>query len=42
LQLREAAGKLQVDGARTGLVHNAGGWMVKDPAICTVHILQAA
>lgn len=41
LQLRQTAGKLQVTGARTGLTHNAGGWMVEDPAVVTVHILQA-
>jgi hypothetical protein len=40
-QLRGAAGRIQVEGARIGLVHNAGGWMVRDPAVCCVHILQA-
>jgi len=41
-QLRGDAGPIQVEGARTGLVHNAGGWMVRDPAVNCVHILQAA
>lgn len=38
-QLRGTAGT-QVEGARTALIHNAGGWMGHGPASCNIHILQ--
>ncbi len=40
-QLRDDAGGCQVEGARIGLAHNAGGWSGDDPAVCVVHILEA-
>ncbi|MEP7208478.1 MAG: thiolase family protein [Casimicrobiaceae bacterium] len=40
LQLRGTAGARQVEGARIGLTHNAGGWIDRDPAICAIHILE--
>jgi len=40
-QLRGDAGGCQVQGARIGLAHNAGGWNGEDPAVCVVHILEA-
>ena len=38
-QLRGEADDRQVDGARIGLAHNAGGWLDGDNAVCAVHIL---
>lgn len=40
LQLRGEAGDRQVDGARTGLVQNAGGDVGGTPAASAVHILR--
>ena len=37
LQIRGDAGKRQVAGAQTGLIHNVGG----SGATCVVHILEA-
>jgi acetyl-CoA acetyltransferase len=41
LQLRGDGGGRQVKDARIGFVHNAGGWMGEDPAVCVVHIAEA-
>ena len=40
-QLRGAAGDRQVQGARVGLQHNAGGLMGFDEAACAVTVLEA-
>jgi acetyl-CoA acetyltransferase len=39
-QLRAEAGPRQVEGARTALTHNAGGWLEGDSAAMSVHILS--
>ena len=39
-QLRGHAGKRQVEGARVGLQHNAGGFIHTDTAACAVNILK--
>lgn len=39
-QLRGQAGKRQVEGARIGLQHNAGGFIHTDTACCVIHILK--
>jgi len=38
-QIRDRASARQVDGARTGLAENAGGWIDDDAAAATVTIL---
>jgi acetyl-CoA acetyltransferase len=38
-QLRGASGPRQVEGARTALLHNGGGWLDGDNAAICVHIL---
>lgn len=40
LQLRDAAGDLQVPGARVGLAENGGGFIGTDVAVCAVTILE--
>jgi acetyl-CoA acetyltransferase len=39
-QLRAEAGPRQVEGARTALTHNGGGWLEGDSAAMSVHILS--
>jgi len=39
-QLRGQAGQRQVEGARIGLQHNAGGFIHTDTACCVIHILK--
>ena len=39
-QLRGEAGARQVEGARIGLQHNAGGFLGLDTALCAVTILE--
>ena len=39
-QLRGQAGKRQVQGAKVGLQHNAGGFFHTDTACCVIHILK--
>ena len=39
-QLRGQAGKRQVEGAKVGLQHNAGGFFHTDTACCVIHILK--
>ncbi len=39
-QLKGQAGKRQVEGARIGLQHNAGGFIHTDTACCVIHILK--
>jgi acetyl-CoA acetyltransferase len=39
-QLRGQAGKRQVEGARVGLQHNAGGFIHTDTATCVIHIFK--
>jgi acetyl-CoA acetyltransferase len=38
-QLEGRCGGRQVEGARTALAQNAGGWVGTDAAACTVHVL---
>lgn len=38
-QLEGRCGDRQVEGARTALAQNAGGWVGTDAAACTVHVL---
>jgi len=40
-QLRGQAGERQVEGARTALTQNGGGWLEEDSAAMAVHILTA-
>jgi acetyl-CoA acetyltransferase len=40
-QLRGEAGERQVEGARTALTQNGGGWLEEDSAAMAVHILTA-
>ena len=39
-QLRGEAGNRQVLNPKTGLAHDAGGWLGEDNAACTVTILN--
>jgi acetyl-CoA acetyltransferase len=39
-QLRARCGERQVEGARTGLTQNVGGWLGSDVASATAHIFQ--
>jgi acetyl-CoA C-acetyltransferase len=39
-QLRGQAGERQVQGAKVGLQHNAGGFIHTDTAACVIHILK--
>ncbi|MFH1625090.1 MAG: thiolase family protein, partial [Pseudomonadota bacterium] len=39
-QLRGQAGKRQVEGAKIGLQHNAGGFIHTDTACCVIHIFK--